>query len=139
MLDLAVFTGAHVTLIAAGFDHSIAATAEGIWAWGNGVLGRLGLGDEDDRLVPANVTLHLPAVQVAAGNAHSAAVLVDGSLWIWGDGREGQLGLGDTYIHDLPTRVGGMHSAHEEEEEEEPQQDEEEDQEWDREGKVQEQ
>ena len=125
MLDTSLFAGAHVTSLAAGFDHSIAATVEGVWAWGNGVLGRLGLGDEDDRLVPTNVTLHLPAVQVAAGHTHSAAVLVDGSLWSWGDGREGQLGLGEEYICDLPTCVGGRHSADGEKKEEEPQQDEE--------------
>ena len=125
MLDTSTFAGAHVTSLAAGFDHSIAATVEGVWAWGNGVFGRLGLGDEDDRLVPTNVTLHLPAVQLAAGLSHSAAVLVDGSLWSWGDGREGQLGLGAEYMCDLPTCVGRRHCAHGEETEEEPMPDEE--------------
>jgi alpha-tubulin suppressor-like RCC1 family protein len=42
-----------VVEVAAGYMHTLARTASGkIYSWGNGEQGRLGLGDEDDRVEP---------------------------------------------------------------------------------------
>lgn len=55
-----------------------------------GARGRLGLADEDDRLVPARVDprhfAHAPLCAVAAGECHSAAVTAGGELYTWGRG-----------------------------------------------------
>lgn len=81
--------------------------------WGQGGLGRLGLGDTADRGDGANeMGDFLPAVQLAAppapqpapaasrrlsaGGSHSCAILSNGSVKCWGDNEFGKLGLGDT-------------------------------------------
>ena len=57
----------------------------------------LGLGDDwSDKLVPTLVRGELlikAAVQVAAGNDHSACVAEDGWVYTWGDNGEHQLGI----------------------------------------------
>ena len=51
-----VFGGSIVRIAACGSDHTLVVTEEGVvWAFGQGVHGRLGLNDEDDRLVPTRV------------------------------------------------------------------------------------
>eukprot|EP00877_Chromochloris_zofingiensis_P013678 jgi/Chrzof1/8564/Cz03g15240.t1 len=52
-----------------------------------------------------------PAIAVAAGAEHSAAVLCDGSVWCWGWGEHGQLGSGDTANRCLPTQVDFTHQG----------------------------
>merc|ERR1712091_841675 len=50
------FGGARVVAAAAGRDHSAAVTEDGaLWTWGYGYYGRLGHGDEENRLVPTEV------------------------------------------------------------------------------------
>jgi len=75
----ASFGRARVALVAAGDDHSLALTVEGdVYSWGRGAWGRLGHGDELDRLAPTVLGRaalgNSPAVCVAAGKNHSAAV-----------------------------------------------------------------
>ena len=43
--------------------------------------------------------------QVAAGDAFSVAVTLDGKLWTWGANDKGQLGLGDLRDRSVPTQV----------------------------------
>jgi alpha-tubulin suppressor-like RCC1 family protein len=61
--------------ISCGADHTLAAGAAGVWAWGNGSGGKLGLGDNGDRLEPCLIpALRAKSViQVAAGYWHSMA------------------------------------------------------------------
>lgn len=61
--------------ISCGADHTLAAGAAGVWAWGNGAGGKLGLGDNRDRYEPCLVqALRAKSViQVAAGSWHSMA------------------------------------------------------------------
>ena len=52
------FGGARVVAAAAGDNHSAAVTEDGaLWTWGCGHGGRLGHGDEENRLVPMRATL----------------------------------------------------------------------------------
>ena len=45
-----------VVEVAAGYMHTLARTASGrIYSWGNGEEGRLGHGDEDDRVEPKEI------------------------------------------------------------------------------------
>lgn len=85
--------------ISCGADHTLAIGSAGVWAWGNGAGGKLGLGDNKDRYEPCIVpALRAKAIlQVAAGYWHSMAVvqyppmLKGGWLYTWGSGYHGQL------------------------------------------------
>ena len=47
------------------------------------------------------------AVQIAAGETSSYAMLVDGSVWAWGQNNYGQLGDGTTTHRASPVRIEG--------------------------------
>jgi alpha-tubulin suppressor-like RCC1 family protein len=86
-----VLGGSKVRTIACGKVHTLAVTEAGeLWEWGKGAQGRLGLNDEQDRLVPTRVDpqhfAHAPISAVAAGFDHSAAVTAGGALYTWGKG-----------------------------------------------------
>ena len=77
---------------ACGDDHTLAVTEEGgLWSWGAGTYGRLGLGDERHQCLPVRVGSHHFSGQrismVAAGDAHSVALTELGALYTWGMGR----------------------------------------------------
>jgi hypothetical protein len=63
--------------------HAVTEAGE-VWVWGRRAQGRLGLNDEQDRLVPTRVDpqqfAHAPISAVAAGDYHSAAVKAGGAL-----------------------------------------------------------
>lgn len=96
-----VLLGGVAIAISAGSQHTCALIEGGdVRCWGFGDLGRLGIGNTDvigDDEPPSDVTVELgaAAVAVAAGRAHSCALLVDGTLRCWGDGARGKLGQGD--------------------------------------------
>jgi E3 ubiquitin-protein ligase HERC4 len=72
-----------------------AALSAQVFAWGHNSAGQLGLGDRRDRHSPTVVDAlwALPVVQLAAGDAHSAALTSNGHMFIWGSNHFGQLGL----------------------------------------------
>lgn len=98
-----------IVQIAAGYDHSLALTANGhIYTWGRNNLGQLGLSDSfidiysmedfprlvdqasisppeenDDDDAPSDESPVLFS-QIAAGNGRSAAITTDGQLYVWG-------------------------------------------------------
>ncbi len=78
-----------------------------LWGWGSNINGQLGVGDEDDRLIPTQVGIDTDWQSVSAGNA-TLAVKNDGTLWSWGSNDFGQLGSGtsDTDPHPDPEQVG---------------------------------
>jgi alpha-tubulin suppressor-like RCC1 family protein len=72
-------------------------TAGELFSWGANDSGRLGHGDENDRLLP---TLCKPlqghkVVQVAMGSTHTLCLEDNGSLWGFGGNKFGQLGCGN--------------------------------------------
>lgn len=89
--------------IALGDEHTcVLTTAGSVRCWGNGSDGRLGYAsttDRGDNETPAfagDVDLGGTAVAIAAGGAHTCALLTTGRLRCWGDGGQGQLGYGNT-------------------------------------------
>ncbi len=82
-----------IAALAAGDDHSLAIDANGgVWAWGRNDHGQLGDGTTVDRAVPVPVSgLPGPAIEVAAGAAHSLALLADGEVFAWGSNEEDQI------------------------------------------------
>jgi len=93
------FRRTQIVMVTARFAHSVAVGADGrVWTWGWNIHGQLGHNDEQNRLVPTQLTGEAlggsAAVLVAAGGYHTVAVMMDGVLWAWGADCDGQLGLG---------------------------------------------
>lgn len=99
-------SGGTVRMVAAGTDHTCALDAVGaVRCWGAGERGRLGYGDtlnrgDEDGEVAALDAVALGtgrrASAIAAGKAHTCALLDNAAVTCWGSNLRGQLGLGDT-------------------------------------------
>ncbi|MEQ6903796.1 hypothetical protein ABLM29_21955, partial [Nocardioides sp. YIM 152588] len=98
--------GGTAVAIAAGDEHTCALMDGGaVRCWGLGDDGRLGYGDtasvgagDVGTETPADagdVPLGGPAVAIAAGGAHTCALMSTGAVRCWGLGNSGQLGYGD--------------------------------------------
>jgi alpha-tubulin suppressor-like RCC1 family protein len=106
--------GGDAVEIAAGAAHACARLASGaIRCWGDGDDGRLGYGHEiDDGATPlrnGDVPLGGTAVRLAAGEAHTCALLESGAVRCWGRGDDGRLGYGgvETIGDDEPPSSAG--------------------------------
>ncbi len=115
-------TAAEAIQIEAGRNHTCALTPEGaVKCWGYNADGQLGLGDDFNRgddanemgdNLPATNIGPLPAIAIAAGDAHTCAILQGGSVKCWGLNDSGQLGLGDFDNRgDDESKMGEMLSA----------------------------
>jgi alpha-tubulin suppressor-like RCC1 family protein len=83
--------------ITAGGTHTCALSATGeVRCWGGDAAGQLGDGAPaaNTAAPSARVALPLPARSIAAGTAHTCAVLLDGSVRCWGSDADGRLGDG---------------------------------------------
>ena len=92
-----------VTLLALGSRHLLLHTSDGaVHACGDDTWGQLGLGADAMHDAGTRVVRHSPLridrlrglriTQLAAGDAHSAAVVADGRLFTWGCAIDGRLG-----------------------------------------------
>ncbi len=91
-------------LLAAGRARSaIAGGGADLLSWGNSPVGN---GTSDNLHFPAPLP-GLVDVRSLAVDAHTVAVLEDGTLWAWGQGFDGQTGVpgGNGWV-DVPTQVG---------------------------------
>ncbi|WP_164986377.1 DUF11 domain-containing protein [Streptomyces roseicoloratus] len=114
--------GAVVRVAAAG-GHSVGVLDDGgVVAWGANGSGQLGDGTTTDRTTPVRVcavgetapcaSYLKGVVAVAAGAAHSMALLTDGTVVSWGDNGQGRLGDGTPVDHRAsPVRVCAVHEA----------------------------
>ena len=95
-----------VVAIAGGGYTGYALKSDGtVWAWGNGSIGQLGDGSNEDRSTPVQVTGLSDVVQLAAGHDTAYALRSDGTVWAWGNGQQGQLGTGGLTSSNLPVPV----------------------------------
>jgi len=94
--------------LSAGSAHTCAVRQGRVLCWGANSNGQLGVGSLQSRAAPAMVDgLRGRAMAVAAGAAHTCALLTDGTAHCWGQNLHGQLGNGSTAGAALPQRVQG--------------------------------
>jgi alpha-tubulin suppressor-like RCC1 family protein len=89
--------------VAGGYEHSLALLLDGsVMAWGNSAVGQLGDGvfsgpetcEASCSTKPVAVTGLSGATAIAAGSAHSLALLSNGTVMAWGRNGFGELGDG---------------------------------------------
>lgn len=103
-------------LIAAGFDHTCAATSNGVSCWGDNKRGQVGDGrnckDQYDHCtLPTSVSaLGSGVTALAAGVSHTCALL-SGGLRCWGNNFYGALGNGTRLMSTTPSSVAGLNST----------------------------
>jgi alpha-tubulin suppressor-like RCC1 family protein len=99
-----------VIQLASGHNHSCVLLAGGrVRCWGSNADGQLGNGTTHRSMEPVAV-MGLPdgVVAIAAGDAHTCAVLSSGAVQCWGNNSYGQLGGGSGISSLLPVRVAGL-------------------------------
>ena len=97
-----------VKAIAAGSSHSCVVVKSGdVRCWGQSGDGRLGVTITAALTVDPQTVPGLPgaATAISAGDAHSCALLADGTVWCWGGGGDGQLGTGSTDPSSTPLSI----------------------------------
>ena len=102
--------GGLVTALAAGANHTCALLQSGaVQCWGDNTNGQVGDQSTTARNVPTAVTgLAGPAKAIAAGSAHTCAILTDGRVQCWGDNARGQLGDGSREDRTSPVLVSTL-------------------------------
>jgi alpha-tubulin suppressor-like RCC1 family protein len=104
--------GSGVVSVAAGFDHSVAALADGsVVAWGYNQEGEVGDGTTTQRRKPTPVLGLGPGsgiTTVAAGLYHTLALADTGALFSWGFNSAGALGDGTRTTRLSPVAVSGL-------------------------------
>ena len=99
-----------VVRVVAGYEHSLALTADGrVFSWGSGQMGKLGHGDDGDsgapRLIESLVKAQVKVSAICAGQYNSGAVSKDGKAYGWGTGASGQLNNGSNSPAFAPTVI----------------------------------
>lgn len=101
----------NVIAVAAGTQYSLALLANGtVKSWGENTGGQLGLGFSGagtNQSTPQQIPLASLSnvVAIAAGEAHSAALLSNGTVKVWGYNSLGQLGLGNIGNQCTPQQI----------------------------------
>ncbi|PVG83399.1 hypothetical protein DDE18_08915 [Nocardioides gansuensis] len=103
----------HARELAVGGFHACALLADGtVKCWGQDGLGELGDGNGGDfHDTPVTVAGLSGVTRIAAGEFHSCAVLVGGTVSCWGNNTFGQLGDGTLDVRDTTTPVAGLPDA----------------------------
>ncbi|KAL1503593.1 hypothetical protein AB1Y20_012070 [Prymnesium parvum] len=105
------FAGRAVETVACGYAHTVViCDNHEVLAWGSGWKGKLGLGDDQNRLTPTPIPSlkrkHI--TQLACGSFHTIVLTEQGDVFTWGIGERGQLGHGDLENRKTPTPLLGL-------------------------------
>jgi alpha-tubulin suppressor-like RCC1 family protein len=111
-VPVAVSNATEIVAIAAGSFHSLALRFDGTaLAWGSDLSGQLGNGSTtSDQSTPVGVTNAGEVMAIAAGQRHSLALRIDGTMLAWGEDQSGQLGDSEAKI-DKTTPVAVLLNA----------------------------
>jgi alpha-tubulin suppressor-like RCC1 family protein len=86
-----------VKVVDGGWRHTLAATADTLYAWGWNKFGQLGFATDGDinypKAVPKMTSTITSITQIACGWKHTVVVNSGGEMFAWGRGTNGQLGV----------------------------------------------
>ena len=94
--------------ISSGWCHNIALTyvPNELYSWGYNGYGQLGLGHNDNQLLPQKLRLSVLIESISCGANHTIALINnDKVLYVWGNNAFGQLGLGDENSVNSPHKL----------------------------------
>src|SRR5262249_29554741 len=96
--------------IAAGRNHTCALRGNStVSCWGSDSSGQLGDGASGlNQLIPVPVAGLSNVIAIAAGEAHTCALVADGTVRCWGDNSSGQLGDGTFAPKSTPNPVPNL-------------------------------
>ena len=105
--------------VSCGSLHTVAIKTDGtLWAWGNNSWSILGNNSTINQSSPIQIGISNNWIKIStaktnptggvAGNTHSTAIKIDGTLWSWGNNFNGQLGLSDITNRSIPVQVGSL-------------------------------
>lgn len=103
-----------VTSVAAGQNHTLALTANGVFAWGGNTYGQLGVPQATSsssspvQVVGVGGSGTLSGVTSIATQADHNLALSPSKVFAWGDGADGKLGQGNTSVSSSPVEVPGV-------------------------------
>jgi alpha-tubulin suppressor-like RCC1 family protein len=95
-------SGLIVAEIALGDQTCIRITSGSLKCWGRGDYGQLGnggtsnIGNDAGEMPPNQINIGGSAIQIAAGDLHTCAILSSITLKCWGNNANGQIGVGNT-------------------------------------------
>jgi alpha-tubulin suppressor-like RCC1 family protein len=99
------------TQVTTGLYHTCAIKTDGtLWCWGGNLSGQLG--NDGIPVLPTSQTSDPVQVtgttwqSVSAGQSHTCAIMLDGTLWCWGSNTSGQLGDNTLDSKSTPVAVG---------------------------------
>ena len=100
-----------IAAITAGTYHTCALTLTGaVWCWGFNAFGQLGTGTTGQMPVVAPepvIGLQGGASAIAAGDSHTCALMLSGTVMCWGANAAGQLGTWTPAVQPVPVTVSG--------------------------------
>ncbi|MEI6290258.1 MAG: fibronectin type III domain-containing protein [Chloroflexota bacterium] len=102
-----------VSAISSGFNHTCALmTTGGVKCWGANSGYQLGIGNQDNQLVPVDVhNLSSGVSAVSSGGEHTCALMLTGVVKCWGNNDHGQAGVGANSYYSEPVEVSGLSSG----------------------------
>jgi alpha-tubulin suppressor-like RCC1 family protein len=80
--------------LAVGRQHACRITPGGVYCWGGGEDGQLGIGTAPADAPPTLLEAAPTLVSLAAGATHTCGLDAGGTAYCWGSDRDGQLGRG---------------------------------------------
>ncbi len=98
----------NITQISAGYAHLLLLDKNGgVYSYGQGLEGRLGHGDDNNRtsITKIEVAKENNITAISAGYEYSLLLGRDGKVYSFGSGGYGQLGHGDTSNQNLPKQI----------------------------------
>jgi alpha-tubulin suppressor-like RCC1 family protein len=112
--ELGLHKDVRIIGVSCGYDHTVLLSADGrIWTFGYNIVGQLGHGDIERRIVPTEIQRRedgipedIRIIGVSCGGHHTVLLSEDGKhIWTFGTNIDGQLGLGDRKYRNVPTEI----------------------------------
>jgi alpha-tubulin suppressor-like RCC1 family protein len=101
----------NIIQIAVGDNHSLLLDKNGkVYAFGNNMYGRLGIGDNIDRYEPTLIPKLKNICQIAAGDSHSLALDNQGNVYAFGSNAYGKLGIGNYINKNTPQLISTVNN-----------------------------